>query len=250
MSGLNTKLFPTGWLLDPDGDFTGPNTGCPVGVSKKIAAKWSYRVKKWKVTGDFSGWNASASNDHCSANASAPALEYFLETEVTDEKQFTCEIPRISNDDYVEDVDNDEEDGVIRRAFARVFVRANITITGSDTGPMGYFRDGLYWPKLFFSFEVDALALQDDYDPSSHGLVGQSIAIHNDPFTPDGTVTINMDGVPIELPYEHFVTPLVGEGVSVGTNLSTLDIQITPVEFWPYDSGSGPVYNTSTGARL
>jgi hypothetical protein len=240
-----------GCFIPDDGTHVGARTLFAAGVEKDLAAKWMYRVKKWKITADFTGWAATATGGGSTVSSTAPELEVFSETLVLSEIKMTCPFIFEATDDTAE---NSQTAGTpsVNGAFSSVEVELGISFfgnTGTD-GAVGYTYNGLYWPAFFCRVLVRSSAEQTTITPASSGSSEHFLQARNDLDTDDGVITCTIDGIEFDCAYQ-FSNSTLGSGAST-TGTTDISLIITPEEFWGWDpgDGGGPYYDTATGAKI
>lgn len=254
MSRIVTELpFEELVAYGESGD-VGPGTLYPIGLPLAMLAKWVLQVKEWEVSVKIVGGAASAAGGASqSASVSIPdPIEHGVTPIAASEVHQAMGGKRRDGNGGDSDIDTASAAGGF--AQASFSVSSEFTLFGDFADARIIYYDGLYWPQLFYHLAVNISALSNSSSPSGSSSKEQDIAAGNDVVgTDDATLTIEGVSVPIQAAFGVVGGSDIGSGAS--TSLSTptsIDIVISAKEYWPYDpgDGDGPIWDTSTGAKL
>lgn len=126
---------------------------------------------------------------------------------------------------------------------------------------------GLYYPLLNLGFFVYCSAnAQENISPMYSAGVRHEVKFNSGTSTGTDLIPVNWDGVSFNLTAARNTYNNIGVNgapinpYTLDATLPEIIIEINPSEYWPYDpedtdsypgkDGSGPVYNSSTGAQL
>lgn len=228
----------------------GKLTFYPIGVDWETLFKWYFRVKTWKAEYSYN-FNASVTVNGTSANVTAPSPSSVdSTTNVEDESQFTCKTPAIRNQlDSIEEDDSNESPDAI--------VNANITsLSGGAISQFLTFKTlyigDTFYPYLRIQFNIATLAAGSGSDgtANANAILYSTPNVSTDPEYSQVDIPIEIDGEIGVIQWTYYKTVFNEGDATSDVNLIITNLKLTPEEYWEYDFGEGPMYDSTNGDVL
>lgn len=245
MAGLSTNRV---FIACPnETGAVGPDTDYFAGVDYETIVKWYYRVKKWRLTIPYtSSASANGSDSSCSSAISGPDdPETSQSASLVTEANLVCISPQ-GGALLTPESDSDTDSGP--NSFCNTSVGYGFTSDAFSFLSFIRKSGGLYYPEIFLNVSLSASADFNDVDGAGEDI--RTILTRNvggDPISIDWTI----DGQNFSRNGNLFTSSFNTGG---GTTSATCDfgtIDLTPIEYWPYNPGSGgPIWDASTGSQL
>lgn len=231
-------------------DDVGPRTTYFAGVDKDTFYKWRYRVKKWKVTIPY---NASSSGSGGSASASGSMSNSDVitcENSITEEIQLVCSSGFSYGYGGTDSYNDFDSSGPSNAGAYGTYFNENVNLSFG-----GRFYDDLYYISISTSAQLFAYGSGTvDGGPDGTTIKSDSLIVAwSPPFGSQTEEEINwiVDGQNFSSFGIKLVVDEDGGRASASASSSFGTILVEPIEYWPYNPGSGgPIYDSTDGSEL
>ena len=241
----------------------GVGTMYPIGVPLHKLGYWLYVVKKWRVDVSFFASVSASGGEGTSAGAdlSGSTADSVYEPAITMEEELLLHPNVLTNGG---DESSEEQVGEIEgnHAGAIVYTTLQMDMLRPDGAPVLQVGE-LYYPRLLIvglvQLNGSASNFTPDENPSLPAVIGSATAQQimewrSDVSGVEETFEVIMDGEIFACPYYigELEQTLSGTGAHVDPSGLAVPSSclITPMEFWPYDDGEGPLWHETTGQKL
>lgn len=224
MSRLSCFNYPERVQSTSSGSVVGMGTDNPLGFSNLgDLYKMYFIVRKWIVTSDAK-WEVPTPvlefNNITESERTLRPYRYRRpeeeRIEIDDEAWLTVRAPEVSGT------------GIIEGSGRFLFYES---IPFTDYENVVYFFDGKYYPVIFINLSMGVEGTPR-YLASTRNIA---------PGTETGFIDLTYGDINFSMPYFDYT----GEGT-----VTASEMIITPSEYWPHNDGTGPAYNSVTGAYL